>query len=215
MTVRKILSLIATGAVVTVVGSLILFVSLCTFYAFQEEDEEGEQQQSLDRILTRTANQPMATAKPIATITPTAMITIEESTRIVTSEPEITAAPTPRPTRTPLPTPIDAIEFRKEYRGNQVRADVKYSGKTIWIRGIVGIIDKDWDGNFLVSLVGSASGARGIPYGYMPDAIVCRIHSGWRNRVAQLEIGDTIVVSGIVQDIEFGEVALNECLIKN
>ena len=204
MTLRGFLSLIFALAIIGTAGAFTLL-----FLAIFGVLGTGETTSSV------------AVSTPTQTISPTP--TIEKSTNIPTEGIEPTPTmrptptriltPTPKPSPTPSPTPMKAVDFYREYQENEIRADMKYEGKKVYLEGIVGTVEKDGSG-FKIKLIGSRRGAAGIGYGFITDAIVCNVGGAYARKVAELKIGKTIMVSGYVEEIGlFGDVPLRACRI--
>ncbi len=125
-----------------------------------------------------------------------------------------TPTPTIRPTPTPLPTPIRASQLYGEFVGNPARAEARYKNRTAVISGTVGLVEKDGN-DFDVKLIGGAAGAQGLVWGFISEAIVCKVNSAWRFEVEQIESGDNVTIIGEVQDKGYTDIEVKECRILN
>jgi len=97
---------------------------------------------------------------------------------------------------------ISADALKSEYEDNEVRADQQYKDKIIEVSGVVSSIGIDISDRPYVVLT---NGERGI------FAVQCFVTD--KNRVAQLNKGDNIVVVGKGAG-KMGNVILEDCYIK-
>jgi hypothetical protein len=102
-------------------------------------------------------------------------------------------------------TTVSLSDLLSDYKGNEVRADGKYKGKTIQVTGIVDDVKKDITGDPYVT-VGSGA-AFEIPQ------VQCTAGSNQTAAFANLNKGQKVTVQGEVDGLMMN-VLLSDCVIK-
>ena len=133
--------------------------------------------------------------------------------------------PEPQPVQTPEPTPdpepqpeppksdfelalekvvhkVHATTLVQEYTDNKFAADEKYKGKMVMVRGEITQFGETF-GKPRVSLKSNV----------LLKGLTCYVQKNQKPILAQLKIGDDVLVIGKVEDISLSIVDIEECLI--
>lgn len=116
------------------------------------------------------------------------------------------AVATPAPTPTPLPQPeipvaeVSSKELIDAYARNEVGADKKYKDKFVSVTGVVSTIARDIIDRVYVTLEGGTA-----------NEVQCYFTSKDEvEKAAELEPGQTVTITGIIEGLSFYNITLNE-----
>ena len=112
---------------------------------------------------------------------------------------------------TPTPAPstgssgLTVVQLLDEYKKDSAAADTKYKGKVISISGTVEVVDKDKNGNPLISFMrpGSTKPTDGM--------VICSFEKSQESMVSKIKKGDSVKFSCKVSMGLVGSVVLEKC----
>ena len=87
---------------------------------------------------------------------------------------------------------MEAVQIIREYAANEIRADNRYKGKVVEVRGVVKDISKDLLGGIFI-LVAQQTGAD-----YLPRSVQCYFPASANKSIADLYVGQRVAVEGRV-----------------
>jgi hypothetical protein len=98
---------------------------------------------------------------------------------------------------------IEASKLMEEYRGNQLKADNQYKGKTLQITGKVKQVKKDWSDNYYIQLE-----AASVMY-----TVDVYVKSSELSKIGNLNSGQTITVAGTCEGFSVLEVKITDAYL--
>jgi len=119
------------------------------------------------------------------------------------SQPSANAGAATQPAAKQAPMVVDATALIGEYDKNKLAAQDKYTGKTVQTTAIIDNISSDITGNYFLSLKPSND-----QY-YVGTSIQCYFQD--KSALTPLAKGQSVTVSGTMQDMSLGIVEMKDC----
>ncbi len=119
------------------------------------------------------------------------------------SQPTTANAAVTQPAAKAAPMVVDATALIAEYDKNKLSAQDKYTGKTVQTTAIIDNISSDITGSYFLSLKPSND-----QY-YMGTSIQCYFQD--KSALTPLAKGQSVTVSGTMQDMSLGIVEMKDC----
>ncbi|MEN3371237.1 MAG: tRNA anti-like [Verrucomicrobiota bacterium] len=91
---------------------------------------------------------------------------------------------------------VRAVDLYASYRSNEVSADAKYQNQRLSVGGIIEKVAKDSDGD---------------PFILLQGRVRCRFSEAFNGKIARLQPGTAIGISGTVVGLKGGVVVLKDC----
>jgi hypothetical protein len=89
-----------------------------------------------------------------------------------------------------------AVDLHDAYRSNEVSADAKYQNQRLSVGGIIEKVAKNSEGD---------------PYILLEGRVRCRFSEAFNGKIARLQPGTAIGISGTVVGLKGGVVVLKDC----
>lgn len=140
---------------------------------------------------------------PLQPAAPTTPAVAPAPPRQPAADPRIVAAPVPPPAATERPINITPEQLRKDYDANEVDADERYRGRTLFVTGLVQSVKKDVFGEPYVEL-STSNQFMSVHARFRADA-----------ELSKLQRGDRVVARCVGNGATIGSPQVSDCVIEH